>query len=382
MLETNVKSKTLDEFKSIAEVMVNPYMKEWKDNGGKIVGYFCTHVPDELITAAGLLPVRMRATGSTGTELSDAFYSSINCSFPRHCFNMALNHEFDILDGLLVPNSCDHIRRIYDNWLRQLDIGFLEMFNLPKKVLDPQVQWYNKEVHLLKEKLEKHFGVEITEEKLRDAIRLHNETRRLLRQIYELRKMDNPPITGAQVLATIVAGTAIPRDKYNGMLKELLEDLKGAEGIKEYRARIMVVGGILDDPEYMDIIEDQGGLVVTDSLCFGTRLFWEDINESGDPYEAIARYQVQERPTCPRSYGDQPKRAKFLRDMVKDFNVNGVIGERLLFCDSWVVEHYMNDQDLKEAGVPFLKLDREYILSGKGQLRTRVQAFLEMLGGK
>jgi len=381
-LETNVKSKTLDEFQSIAEVMVNPYMQQWKDNGGKIMGYFCTHVPDELITAAGLLPIRMRATGSTGTELSDAFYSSINCSFPRHCFNMALNHEFDILDGLLVPNSCDHIRRIYDNWLRQLEIGFLEMFNLPKKVLDPQVQWYKDEVHLLKDKLEKHFGVEITDEKFQNAIKTHNETRRLLRKIYELRKAENPPITGAQVLSAVVAGTAIPRDKYNKMLETLLEDLKGVEGIRDYRARIMVVGGILDDPDYMNIVEDQGGLVVTDSLCFGTRLFWEDISEEGDPYEAIARYQVQERPTCPRSYGDQPKRAKFLKDMIRDFKVDGVIGERLLFCDSWVVEHYMNDQDLKEAGVPFLKLDREYILSGKGQLRTRVQAFMEMLGGK
>ena len=144
----------------------------------------------------------------------------------------------------------------------------------------------------------------------------------------------------------------------------------------------MVSGGILDAPEYMDIIEDQGGLVVTDSICFGTRLFWVDTSDEGDPYEAIARYQIQQRPTCPRSYGDQPKRAKFLQDMIKDFRVDGVIGERLLFCDSWVVEHYMNDQDLKEAGIPFLKLDREYIMSGKGQLRTRVQAFLEMLGGK
>lgn len=381
-METNIKSKTLDEFKAITGTMINPAVQEWKDNGGKVLGYFCCNIPDEVMTAAGILPLRLRGTGSTGTELSDAFYSSINCSFPRHVFNMALNHEFDILDGLIVPNSCDHIRRIYDNWIRQLDIGFIEMFNLPRKVEEPQVQWYKDEVHLLVEKLEKQFGVEITEEKLKNAIKLHNENRRLLKQIYELRKVDNPPITGGQMIAVVVAGTAIPRDKYNEMLKELLEDLKGAEGIKDHRARLMVLGGILDDPEYMDILEDQGGLVVTDSICFGTRLFWTEVSEEGDPYEAIARYQLQQRPTCPRSYGDQPKRAQYLMDMIKEFKVDGVIGERLLFCDSWVVEHYMTDQDLKEAGVPFLKLDREYILSGKGQLRTRVQAFLEMLGGK
>lgn len=379
-METNVKSKVLDQFGEIADTMVNPAMQEWKDSGGKIVGYFCSHVPDELLTAAGILPVRMRATGSTGTELSDAFYSSINCSFPRHCFNMALRGDFAILDGLIVPNSCDHIRRIYDNWRSQLDTPFVEMFNLPKKVEEPQVGWYKDELGILKDKLEAQFGVEITGEKLGEAIKLHNENRRLLRLIYELRKAENPPITGAQALAVVVAGTALPRDQYNRMLRELLEELEGAEGVKGYRARLMVAGGILDDPEYMEIIEDTGGLVVTDNLCFGTRLFWVDVNETGDPFEAIARYQVQQRPSCPRSYGDQPRRARFLQDMVRDFAVDGVIGERLLFCDPWVVEHYMNDLDLKEAGVPFLKLDREYVLSGKGQLRTRVQAFLEMLG--
>jgi len=379
-LETGLKSKALEQFQEVTATLINPSVRQWKDQGGKVIGYFCTHVPDEIFTAAGMLPFRMRATGSDGTELSDAFYSSINCSFPRHCFNMALRGEFDLLDGLIVPNSCDHIRRIYDNWKSQLQTGFVEVFSLPKKTGEPQVGWYRDELLLLRGKLEKHFGVKITDEKLRSAIKLHNENRRLLRRLYEFRKADHPPITGAQVLAVVVAGTAMPRDQYNALLKELLKDLEGAEGIKDYRARIMVVGGILDDPEYIEIIEGQGGLVVTDFLCFGTRLFWVDVPEKGDPIEAIARYQVQLRPTCPRTYGDQPRRIKFIKDMIRDFKVDGVIGERLLFCDPWVVEHYMNDLDLKEAGVPFLKLDREYILSGKGQIRTRVQAFLEMMG--
>jgi bcr-type benzoyl-CoA reductase subunit C len=379
-LDTNVKSEVLQEFSDATNTIVNPAMKEWKDKGGKIVGYFCCNMADEMITAAGMLPFRMRATGSTGTELSDAFYSSINCSFPRHAFNMALNKEYTFLDGLIVPNSCDHVRRIYDNWVRQLDTGFVEMFNLPRKVLEPQVMWYKDELLILKEKMEKHFGIQITEDKVIDAIKLHNETRRLLKQLYELRQGDNPPVTGAQVLAVVVASTCMPRDRFNEMLKELMEELKGVEGTKDYRARLMVVGGILDDPEYLEIIEDTGGLVVTDSLCFGTRCMWVEISEDGDPFEAIARYQIQQRPTCPRSYGDQEKRAKHIQDMIKDFKVDGVIGERLMFCDPWVVEHYMNRLDLKEIDVPFLKLDREYILSGRGQLRTRIQAFLEMMG--
>ena len=380
-MDTNIKSKVLGEFRAIADTMVNPAIKEWKDNGGKIMGYFCSNMPDEMFTAAGMLAVRLRGTGSIGTELSDAYFSSINCSFPRHCFNMALNHEFDILDGLVVPNSCDHVRRIYDNWIRQLDTGFVEMFNLPKKVEEPQVEWYKEELHFLKDKIEKHFNVQITDENLKDAIKLHNKSRRLLRQLYELRKADKPPITGAETLAVVVASTSLPKDKFNEMITELLEDLKGVEDTKDYIARLMVLGGILDDPGYMEVIEGLGGLVVADSLCYGSRDFWVDVSEEGDPYDAIARYQVQQRPTCPRSYGDQPKRAKYNLDMVKDFKVDGVIGERLEFCDQWVVEHYMNDLDFKEAGIPFLKMDREYILSATGQLRTRVQAFLEILEG-
>jgi benzoyl-CoA reductase subunit C len=129
------------------------------------------------------------------------------------------------------------------------------------------------------------------------------------------------------------------------------------------------------------IIEEQGGLVVTDSTCFGTRLMWEQVDESeDDPVRALARYYVQDRPSCPRMYGDQPKRMEFTRKMAKEFNVDGIIGERLQFCDNWLVEHYMTKSDLKEHGdMPFIQLDREYILSGKGQLRTRVQAFLETM---
>jgi benzoyl-CoA reductase subunit C len=87
-----------------------------------------------------------------------------------------------------------------------------------------------------------------------------------------------------------------------------------------------------------------------------------------------------ERPSCPRFYGEHDNRAKFVVDMCREFKCDGVIGERLMFCDSWLVEHYMLGQDLKAAGIPLLKLDREYVTSGVGQLRTRVQAFLETMG--
>jgi benzoyl-CoA reductase subunit C len=380
-VETTIRSAAFEACAAAAGSIMNPAVEDWRQHGGKVVGYFCSHTPTEVLMAAGLLPFRMRGTGSTGTELSDAFFSSINCSFPRHTFNQALSGAYDFLDGLICVSSCDHIRRVYDNWQRNLNTPFVKILSLPKKVGDPQVEWYRDEINLLRADVQQHFDVDISDERLRAAITLRNTTRRLQRQLYALRKGAHPPITGAETLAVMVAGTAMPAEHYNALLTELLDDLSQASGTADYRARLMIVGSELDDPEYLEAIEGQGGLVVTDSICYGTRTMWVDVDETAaDPAAALARYYIQERPSCPRMNGDQSRRAKFLQDLIQEFQVDGVIGERMLFCDMWCAEHYMNKLDLREAGVPFLQLDREYITSGKGQLRTRIQAFLETMG--
>jgi len=382
-LETTVKSKTLQQFQDATETIVNPAIKKWIEQGGKVMGYFCSYGPEELITAAGMLPIRMRAAGSTSTDLADAYLSSINCSFCRHAFNAGLNGDYNFLEGVVWLNNCDHVRCIYDNWWRKVDTPLAHMMSLPKTSTDLQVGWFHDELVNFKEALEKHLGITISDEKLWKAIKLHNQTRRLLRQLYELRKKDNPPITGAEALAVVVASTAMPREQFNQMLKELLDELGDAEGIKDYRVRLMLVGSILDDPNYVKVIEDIGGLVVTDSLCFGTRIFWADVDEQGDdPLQALAKYYIQDKQACPRMFDRQTSRSKFIQDMVKEFKVDGVIGLRMVYCDLYTGELFMLDKDLKTAKIPLLRLDREYAVVGAGQLRTRAQAFIETIGGK
>jgi benzoyl-CoA reductase/2-hydroxyglutaryl-CoA dehydratase subunit BcrC/BadD/HgdB len=345
------------------------------------MGYVCSAVPEEIFTAGGLMPFRLRATGSTGTELSDSYFASINCSFVRHSFNMALLGEYDFLDGLVLVSCCDNVRRIYDHWIRQMKTPFVRIMSFPRKTGEPQVEWYGEELAGIRTGLEEHFSVQITDDSLREAIKLHNETRRLQRQLYELRKAEQPAISGADTLAVMVAGTAMPKETYNPLLRELLGELTGSDGIAGYRARVMIVGGILDDPNYLRVLEDQGALVVTDSICFGSRLMWREVSEEEpDPIRALARYYVAERPCCPRTFGDHERSAAFIREMIRDFNVDGVIAERLAFCDQWGFGHHMMAKDFKRDGIPHLFLEREYILSGVGQLRTRIQAFLETLG--
>jgi benzoyl-CoA reductase subunit C len=380
-VKATIESGAFQELATAAETIVNPEVQKWKDQGGKVMGYFCSSFPEEIITAAGLLPLRMRATGSQGTELSDSFFSSINCSFPRHCFNQALLGRYDFLDGLAMANSCDNIRRIYDHWVRQLKTPFVQIMSLPRKAEPAQVEWFHGELANLRQMIEEHYGLQITDEKLWQAVKLHNEARALLRKLYDLRKKDNPPITGSETLAVTVAGTAIPKKTYVALLSQLVDELAGAEGIAGYKARLMIMGGILDDPAYLDVIEEQGGLVVTDSLCFGSRLFWRDVDESAsDPLMALAQYYVADRPSCPRVFGLYENRMEYVREMIRDFKVDGTILERLAFCDLWGFEQFSIANDFKDWNIPLLMLDREYTLSGVGQLRTRIQAFLETIG--
>lgn len=321
----------------------------------------------------------MRAPGSSGTELSDRYLSAINCSFCRHVFNMALRGEYEFVEGAVWASTCDHSRRIYDNWKRTVDTPFTHMMSLPKKTTGVQVEWWREEISILKVALENHLGITITDDMLRESIRTHNETKRLLRQLYDLRKQDAPPITGADTLAVVVASTSMPKARFNEMMKELLEELKDAEGISDYRARLMIVGGILDDMSFVKVIEDQGGLVVTDSQCLGTRIFWTDVDEGGDPLTSLARWYLREKPACPRMFDQTFNRQGYVKEMIRDFRVDGIVGERLVFCDFWTAEHYLLSKEIK-ADTPYLMLDREYLWGGAvGQLRTRAQAFLETL---
>ncbi len=367
----------------IADSLLNDEIEEWKDEGGRVIGHFCSTVPEEIITAAGMVPFRMRGTGSTSTEMADACFTPVNCSFPRNCFNQALEGEFEFLDGLVVINSCDHIRRVYDNWIDQLDEpDFIHILSLPRKTGERQVEWYREEIEIFKTKIEEHFEVEITTEGIREAVKLHNEVRALQRELYELRKADRPPLTGAEALRIMVAGTALPRARYKPMVEEILEAVRGVEGPGDHKARVLLTGSELDNPAFIEVIEGQGALVVTDATCYGTRLMWRQVDEDDpDPVRALASYYVHDRPSCPRMHGDQPRRLDFVRELCQEFNVDGVIGERMNFCDIWQVEHFMTGGDLKKEGVPFTQIDREYVLAGRGQLQTRVQAFVETLKG-
>ena len=379
-MRDSLESGALRDFREAAGALVNPSLQRWKDQGGKVLGCMYHFVPEELITAAGLLPYRMRATGSTGTELSESRFTQVNCSLVRHLYDSAVRGDQGFLDGVVTVNNCDHIRRLYDNWKTAIATPYTHFLVFPKKSGVEQVEAYRREVAAFKESLEEHFEVEITDERLRSAIELHNETRRLQRELYSLRKKDVPPLSGADALAIVVAGTCMPRERYNNLLEEFIEACGRAEGITEHAARLMVVGGEIDAPGFIEVIESQKGLVVADYLGYGYRSFAKDVDTDGDPLTALAWYQVMERPADPRIFGrSTEERHENLSRLVREFHVDGIVSVRLMQCDHWGFEQVNLAKYLKRQGIPHLALEIEYVVGSVGQIRTRVQAFLESI---
>lgn len=372
----------LEELTALSKNPFNPVVKEWKAEGKKVVGFLCTYMPEEILYAADILPVRLRAPNCSETSLADVYMSHLSCTFMRSCLQFVLEDKFTFLDGLVFTNSCDVVRRLYDNIKenRRSDFHFMHFITVPHKVNEELVAWYKDEFKEFAENIEKAFEVEITEAKLRQAIDVYNETRHLLRDLYELRKSDSPPISGAETLSVVLAGNSLPKDRYNQMLRKLLDELRKRKGLAKYRARLMIAGsGGCDNPDYFDLMEEMGGLIVTDSLCFGSRYFWEPVDAGGDLMLNLARSYLN-RPSCPRMVDNVGERGEFVKQMVKDFKVDGVVFQRIRHCDLWGGQLLYTKKDLKEAGIPMLSLEREYMMRDVGQVRTRIQAFLETIG--
>lgn len=369
----------LDEIQNIAKSIQNPYLRKWTGQGGKVIGYFCNDVPEELLWAAGVLPFKMRATGSQETALADAYFSNYNCSFARHCLNFAFRGDFDFLHGIIGYFGCDHLRRIYDIWKHKVDTPFKHFLKVPHTRHEDAIQFFKKEIVELKEHLEQDLGIKITDKKLKEAIKVYNEGRALIKELYEQRKEASPSITGAEALAVSVASSSLPRPEFNTLMKRVLNETKGRNINADGLLRLMFISGTVDDPEYIKLIEDVGSIVVADFTCYGVRQVGELVDESiADPIEALVE-RFGRTQTCPRTMGAHPQRWDFINQAIKDYKVDGIISTRLTFCELWAGENYMVRMETKEEDIPMLILEKEYKLESVGQLKNRIQAFLEIL---
>ncbi|MDP2916569.1 MAG: 2-hydroxyacyl-CoA dehydratase family protein [Dehalococcoidia bacterium] len=374
-------SPLLDRFREVNSTFPETArIREFRASGGKVFGWLCTYVPEELVHAAGALPVRI--TGyQQETELDDgnAYLYIVSCSFSRSCFQMGLRGKYSCLDGVIAGSTCDGARRLFDHWRRYIKTPYSQLLSVPRKYNESTLELYYQEILDLKKNLENYLGISVTDESLLNSISLYNKSRELLERLYALRKRPEPPISGAETLEVLNASFRMPKEIYNPWLEELLGKLKVSEVKHRGKARIMVIGSVLNNPAFIKSIEDQGGLVVTDELCTSVRYFSDPVVREGaePPLKAIARRYLTNFP-CARMF---PSSERFDRiiELIRNYKVDGVVSQNIRYCVHCAHDLPLLKARLKEIGIPVLALDIEYGTSGSGQIQTRVQALLEMI---
>ena len=366
-------------FDQILDHLQNPLVREAMDAGRIPIGYTCSFVPEVLLSVDGLFPLRLRAPGIDGTELADIYLPPIICSYCRSLLEYGMDGQYDFLGGWVFNFSCQHMNRCSDVVKNVVKPPFVHVLDALHTCTEDTISWMVDELRDLAEKLSSHFDVTINDDTLNTAIADHNQFVSVMQGIGALRKCEHPPLTGTEFQKIMTASLAAPKDLLLDPVKEFLDSIQNRGGITEFRARIMVLGGALDDLRYIEVIEEMGGLVVGDHFCTGSVPGLNPIsNETLDPLERIARHTM-EKP-CPRMLDAIDARLRRVKQTIEEHHVDGVIIQQLKFCDSMTYYGMVMSEYLREARIPVLRLDREYRLSGEGQLRTRVQAFIESMG--
>jgi bcr-type benzoyl-CoA reductase subunit C len=374
----------IKEFIEASTALNNKYVAAWKKDGKKVVGYTCSYVPDEIFHAAGILPFRIRGFGATDTTIGDTYFGPFICSLPKCMLQLAGEGKFNFLDGAIITPGCDSMRRLDECWRKAgKDIegaipSFFFHYGVPHKYEDYTIKWFTEETRRLIAAVEEHFKVKITDANLKKAISVYNESRRLLDRFEALRTLDEPPFSGEEALAVILAGTTMPREEYNTLLEQFIAQAQKAPGIKS-RVRLMLVGSANDDIGLVRVMEGEKALVVADNLCFGSRFYTDQVGEDGDPvFELSKRYLGHN--DCPRMYGDYQRRLNILEQKVKKAKIDGVVLQNIRFCDLHGAENGIFERDLEAKDIPCMRLEREYgPLVETGRMKMRVDAFIERI---
>lgn len=377
-------SVNLKEFRKVSALSPDPYLvKNWKEKGRKIIGWACNYIPEEILFAAGMVPFRV--TGGVGMikmEEADAVLSIYSCSFSRTCLQRLIKKDYAFMDGFVGCATCDGMRRMGDAWSSEYvksEVPLLYMVSLPHKFDERAKRFFSEELRMLCRIIEKEFGSKITDYDLVEAIGLYNHSRKLMKRLYDMRKFNSPSISGFEVQEVLNAMVAMPREEFNPLLEGLLEELETRRRSDGDKIRLMLNGSILNNPDFIKGIEALGANVVVDSLCNGARYWWGevDLELCPDPVEALADYYLGRSP-CPRAVPSD-KRFQFIEGLVKDFRVEGVVSEIIRYCSIHIYDEPRARERLKDIDIPSLALEIEYGTGISGQVKTRVQAFIEML---
>jgi bcr-type benzoyl-CoA reductase subunit C len=357
--------------------------------GRRIIGYLCAYVPLEIITAAGLVPFRIKGDAKEPINAADALMENIVCGRVRSCFDLSLKGRYEFLDGLVIPHACDSIARTYAIWQHTLKLPYSHFLDIPHGTDSSSLAFFKSVLNTFRESLGRFSGCQISDEALAMATLQYNRNRAAIRDLYELRRSEPPLISGSEVTTTLVAGASLPVEESTFLVQRVVAEVVERPPVQTAKKpRIMVVGGEVDD-SFIRIVEATGANVVHDDLCPGGRenLFLADLTPN--PVDGITLRYLR-KIGCPRTCSEGGKNyAEYLRQRFGDIEsrarshrVDGVILYFYRYCDPFGFEVPALKGYLDSLGVPVLCLEDEYSMWASARLTTRIQAFLEMIGSR
>jgi len=375
--------QVLEELLSIAR---DPYPKllDWKRGKGiKVIGSTLADVPEELIHAAGMLPITILGTNKpilrANTHLPDNA-----CSQARSDLELVLTYQGDVFDGYVLPQVDDTTQHLSDIWRRNVPWDYFESYLLPRQIDRPSArEWLRQETLRLKGSLEMFVGEEITGEKLWSSIDLYNQSRGYLRRLYELKKRHPRFISNRELYDLIKSSMWWPKEEHNRIVESFISGIEHTDlpTQTDEDIRVVLSGIVWEPPEIMDILDESGLEVVGDDLCVGWRYIATDIHMDGDPVETLVDRHFRKGPFTP-IYDKGNRIFENLFNLVTENGARAVIYLHIKFNESQDFDLPDLVHTMEGEGIPILVVETEYQTTHLAGTRTRIQAFKEALVGR
>ena len=381
--------KHLIYFEDLLQEANNDLVRKGKEEGKLCLGYTCYFMPEVLLDLPGCFSVRLRAPKCTSPDMASYYMSGRTCHYGRSLLERALEGGYNFIDAQLATETCTVTCRFQEH-LGYMD-GVInnatfktEFTDVPFKKNANSIDHYRKQLKLhVLDFLEREYGVDVSDEAILKSIELNNEVNDIVTEIGNYRKLDNPTITGYEFSVITLVSMVCPKHLILPYLRETLEELKTREpdDRKNYRIKVLLAGSENDDPDFIKLIEGCGALVVADRYCYGSLEARGHINieEGDDPLTAVAKHYLLTS-QCARFMEQQEMRhrKKVIADYAKEYKADGIIVASNKFCEYWSYERMINSIVLpRDYGYPVCSIEKEYINTASGQLRTRFQAFVE-----
>ncbi len=351
----------IDRCEELFEDLNFTYAREWKaaEEGRKVVGYMPVYVPNEIIHAAGMLPLGILGGGDAMEVIhGDAYYQSYICRIPRSTVELGIMKNLDFVDGMLFPSLCDVIRNLSGVWKMLFPEVYARYFDTPQNFRsDIGGEFYRNDLQELREGLERLGSRKITDEDLKDSIKVYNEYRNKVREVYQYRAYQPWKVPASEVYLLMRAGEIMTPEDHIQTMTDYLAAVEKEERRMKDNCRVVLNGSFCEQPPLglVKSIELAGCYVVDDDYMMVNRMITEDVEAEGDPLENLSEAFLKNSLSFPSKYEpSEEEKGKYLAKMVRERGAEGVIFSAPSFCDPALLDQPMLATVLEEQNIPYI----------------------------